>query len=88
MRELGFNCVWSGPYSQERIRDGFVDGEPNQNLIKTVRTANAQMMEAVHRPLDETSIALLHDAFHGTKGAYQRIMRERKQLLQKNREGR
>lgn len=25
MRELGYNCVWSGPYSTERTRFGFVD---------------------------------------------------------------
>ncbi len=25
MRDLGFNCVWSGPYSTERVRFGVVD---------------------------------------------------------------
>ncbi len=27
MRDLGYNCVWSGPYCPERMREGFVDRE-------------------------------------------------------------
>ncbi len=78
---------WTQAY--DRGQPGFfsIDGEPNQDLIKTVQAANAQMMEAVRRPLDEGAIAGLHRTFHETKGAYQLIMQTRKQLLQKDREG-
>ena len=34
MRDLGYNCVWSGPYSTERVRLGFVDLELAERVYR------------------------------------------------------
>ena len=33
MRDLGYNCVWSGPYCPERMRKGFVDKELAERIF-------------------------------------------------------
>jgi hypothetical protein len=78
---------WQSSY--DRGQPGFftIDGESKSDLVKTVQSANAQMMALVRQPQDEESIAVLNHAFHETKNAYQHIMQGRKQLLQKNRVG-
>ena len=34
MRDLGYNCVWSGPYCPERMRKGFVDKELAERIFE------------------------------------------------------
>ena len=33
MRDLGYNCVWSGPYCPERLQKGFVDKELAERIF-------------------------------------------------------
>jgi len=46
MRELGFNCVWSGPYSLERIRFGNIDADLADKVY-----SEAKVPYAIHVPL-------------------------------------
>ena len=50
MRALGFNCVWSGPYSQERIRLGYVDTDLAERVYR-----ESEIPHAIHVPMTETS---------------------------------
>ncbi len=34
MRDLGYNCVWSGPYCPERMRKGFVNKELAERIFE------------------------------------------------------
>ena len=74
---------WRRPY--DRGQPGFfdIDGEPNQSLVETVRSANQQILDSVHDPLDKTSIARLHRSYVETKAAYLRVMEQRFALLKK-----
>ena len=74
---------WRRPY--DRGQPGFfdIDGEPNQSLVETVRSANQQILDSVHDPLDKTSIARLHRSYVETKAAYLRVMEQRFALLRK-----
>lgn len=53
MRELGFNCVWSGPYSLERIRFGNIDADLADRVY-----AEARIPYAVHVPLVKHQVEL------------------------------
>lgn len=53
MRALGFNCVWSGPYSSERIRFGNIDAA----LADKVYGA-AEFPYAIHVPLIQHPVEL------------------------------
>ena len=46
MRDLGFNCVWSGPYSLERIRFGNIDAKLADKVYR-----EAKIPYAIHVPL-------------------------------------
>ena len=46
MRELGYNCVWSGPYSTERTRFGYVDYELAERVYR-----EEKIPHAIHVPL-------------------------------------
>ncbi|HIA67894.1 TPA: hypothetical protein EYN98_17960 [Candidatus Poribacteria bacterium] len=74
---------WKSSYDRGQPRFFTIDGESKSGLVKTVQSANAQMMALIRQPQDEKSIAVLNRAFHETKNAYQHIMQGRKQLLQK-----
>lgn len=37
MRDLGFNCVWSGPYCPERLMKGFVDKELAEKVFREAK---------------------------------------------------
>jgi len=78
------NSHWVQAY--DRGQPGFftIDGEPDLELCKTVKTANAQILESVQNPLDEQAIKALHDDFHKTREAYRVIMRKRKDFLPEN----
>jgi hypothetical protein len=41
MRELGYNCVWSGPYSQCRTRAGFVDTNLAERVYREMKIPHA-----------------------------------------------
>tara|TARA_B100000809_G_scaffold125232_1_gene123500 strand:+ start:2298 stop:3836 length:1539 start_codon:yes stop_codon:yes gene_type:complete len=53
MRDLGYNCVWSGPYSQERIRLGFVDRELAERVYR-----EEKIPHAIHVPLIKHGVEL------------------------------
>lgn len=53
MRELGYNCVWSGPYSTERIRLGFVDAELAERVYR-----EEGIPHAIHVPLIKHQVEL------------------------------
>ena len=53
MRDLGYNCVWSGPYSTERIRLGFVDTELAERVYREERIPHA-----IHVPLIKHAVEL------------------------------
>ena len=53
MRELGYNCVWSGPYSTERTRFGFVDRELAERVYR-----EARIPHAIHVPLIKHQVEL------------------------------
>ena len=53
MRDLGYNCVWSGPYSTERIRLGFVDAELAERVYREERIPHA-----IHVPLIKHQVEL------------------------------
>ena len=74
---------WQSSY--DRGQPGFftIDGESKSDLVKTVQSANAQMIELVRQPQDEKQITALNQTFHQTKNAYEHIMQRRRQLLQK-----
>ena len=38
MRELGYNCVWSGPYSQCRIRADYVDTRLAERVYREAKS--------------------------------------------------
>ena len=46
MRALGFNCVWSGPYSLERVPSGNIDTDLAGGIYR-----NAEIPYAIHVPL-------------------------------------
>ena len=72
---------WRRAY--DRGQPGFfdIDGEPNLNLVETVRNANRRILDSVRDPLDDTSIAELHRSYNETKAAYRRIMLQRLAFL-------
>lgn len=53
MRDLGYNCVWSGPYSTERIRRGFVDTELAERVYR-----EEKIPHAIHVPLIKHQVEL------------------------------
>ena len=53
MRELGYNCVWSGPYSTERTRFGFVD-----HLLAERVYREEKIPHAIHVPLIKHQVEL------------------------------
>ena len=53
MRELGFNCVWSGPYSLERIRFGNIDADLADKIYR-----EAKIPYAIHVPLIKHQVEL------------------------------
>ena len=53
MRELGFNCVWSGPYSLERIRFGNIDADLADKVYR-----EAKIPYAIHVPLIKHQVEL------------------------------
>lgn len=53
MRELGFNCVWSGPYSLERIRFGNIDADLADKVYR-----EAEIPYAIHVPLIKHQVEL------------------------------
>ncbi len=53
MRTLGFNCVWSGPYSQERIRLGYVDTDLAERVY-----CESEIPHAIHVPLVKHAVEL------------------------------
>ena len=53
MRELGFNSVWSGPYSLERIRFGNIDADLADKVYR-----DAGIPYAVHVPLVKHQVEL------------------------------
>ena len=53
MRALGFNCVWSGPYSLERIPSGNIDTDLADRNYR-----NSRIPYAVHVPLIKHQVEL------------------------------
>ena len=53
MRELGFNSVWSGPYSLERIRFGNIDADLADKVYR-----EAEIPYAIHVPLIKHQVEL------------------------------
>mgnify|MGYP001817294868 CR=1 FL=1 len=53
MRELGYNCVWSGPYSTERTRFGYVDYELAERVYR-----EEKIPHAIHVPLIKHQVEL------------------------------
>ncbi|MEM6777054.1 MAG: hypothetical protein AAF670_05320 [Planctomycetota bacterium] len=53
MRQLGYNCVWSGPYSTERVRLGFVDIALAERVYLEERIPHA-----IHVPLIKHQVEL------------------------------
>ena len=53
MRELGFNSVWSGPYSLERIRFGNIDADLADKVYR-----EAKIPYAIHVPLIKHQVEL------------------------------
>ena len=53
MRELGFNSVWSGPYSLERIRFGNIDADLAEDVYR-----EAKIPYALHIPLIKHQVEL------------------------------
>lgn len=53
MRDLGYNCVWSGPYSTERVRLGFVDLELAERVYR-----EEKIPHAIHLPLIKHNVEL------------------------------
>lgn len=53
MKALGYNCAWGGPYSQERIREGFIDPEIAVKVYK-----EAKFPYALHVPIIKHSVEL------------------------------
>jgi hypothetical protein len=78
------NSHWAQAY--DRGQPGFfnVDGEPDLELCKTVKIANAQILESVKKPLDDESIEALHHDFHEIHDAYRLIMQKRRDFLPEN----
>lgn len=56
MRELGSNCVWSGPYSLERIRFGSIDTGLADKVYR-----EAKIAYAIHVPLIKHQVELKPD---------------------------
>ena len=75
---------WRRAYA--RGQPGFfnIDGEPNQNIVETVRNVNQRMLDSVLEPLDDAAIRVLHDSYFETKAAYRRIMGKRFGFLKKD----
>ena len=78
------NSHWVQAY--DRGQPGFfnVDGEPYGKLCETVKTANAQILESVRNPLNETEIAALHHDYIEIHEAYKTIMQKRRDFLPQN----
>lgn len=53
MRDLGYNCVWSGPYSTERVRLGFVDTDLAERVYR-----EEKIPHAIHVPLIQHAVEL------------------------------
>ncbi|PHR90588.1 MAG: hypothetical protein COA78_34930, partial [Blastopirellula sp.] len=53
MRDLGYNCVWSGPYSTERIRRGFVNTALAERVYR-----EEKIPHAIHVPLIKHQVEL------------------------------
>ena len=53
LKDLGYNCSWGGPYSQERIREGFIDPEIGEAVYK-----DAEFPYALHVPIIKHSVEL------------------------------
>ena len=53
MRQLGFNSVWSGPYSLERIRFGNIDADLADKIYR-----EAKLPYAIHVPLIKHPVEL------------------------------
>ena len=53
MRALGFNCVWSGPYSLERIPSGNIDTDLADRIYR-----EAEIPYAIHVPLIKHQVEL------------------------------
>ncbi|OUW16235.1 MAG: hypothetical protein CBD18_07395 [Opitutales bacterium TMED158] len=53
MRDLGYNCVWSGPYCPERMREGYVDRELAERVF-----AESEIPYAFPLPLIKHNVEL------------------------------
>ncbi len=53
VKDLGYNCAWGGPYSQERIREGFIDPEIGVKVYK-----EADFPYALHVPIIKHMVEL------------------------------
>lgn len=53
MRELGYNCVWSGPYSTERARFGYVDYALAERVYR-----EEKIPHAIHLPIIKHQVEL------------------------------
>ncbi len=63
MRTLGFNCVWSGPYSLERIRFGNIDADLAERVYR-----EARIPYAIHVPLIKYQVELVSRHIEWTVG--------------------
>jgi len=63
MRELGFNCVWSGPYSQERIRLGYVDTDLAERVYRESRIPYAIQIPLIKHAVELGSGEKRSDVF-------------------------
>ena len=45
MRTFRFNCIWSGPYSQERVRLGYVDTNLAERVYRESEIPHAMELE-------------------------------------------
>ena len=79
-RESGYNCVWSGPYSLERIRFGNIDADLFDKIYR-----EAKIPHAIHVPLVKHQVDLKPgekrpEVFSAT---YQRQAREEEEVAKR-----
>lgn len=63
MKNLGYNCVWTGPYTSDRNRDGFIDTELAEKIYKEKKIAYAVQIPLIRHQVEIPKGEIRRDVF-------------------------
>ncbi|MBA7547426.1 hypothetical protein ES705_39848 [subsurface metagenome] len=77
MRDLGFNCVWSGPYCPERLQSNFVDKELARKVFREAKIPYVFPIPLIKHPVELKEGEKRPDVFSNECGLM-RLLREKR----------